>query len=213
MQFGHFLGHDITLSSQEELDCCHPNIINQGNENILWCKKLYYFNLEKNTPLSLRRCFNIDVSEDQFYSDNGRSCHSFTRSDSRCSGSNTREQFNSITSFIDASNVYGSDEVTANRLRSGQDGKLVVNSGVSRESLPTRRQCGFSSHPPEKSSDLVAGDERAIVQPGLAAVHTLFLREHNRTIDIPFKCQYCTLNFYFHLNQPSKIHLKRSFCL
>ena len=30
MQFGHFLGHDITLSSQEELDCCHPNIIKQG---------------------------------------------------------------------------------------------------------------------------------------------------------------------------------------
>ena len=30
MQFGHFLGHDITLSSQEELDCCHPNIVKQG---------------------------------------------------------------------------------------------------------------------------------------------------------------------------------------
>ena len=30
MQFGHFLGHDITLTSQEELDCCHQNIIKQG---------------------------------------------------------------------------------------------------------------------------------------------------------------------------------------
>ena len=127
--------------------------------------------LEKRTPLSLRRCFNIDVSEDQFYSDNDRTCHSFTRSDSRCSSSSSvREQFNSITSFIDGSNIYGSDEDTARRLRSGRDGMLVVNSGVLRESLPTRRQCGFSSSPPQKSSDLVAGDERAIVQPGLAAV-------------------------------------------
>ena len=46
--------------------------------------------------------------------------------------------------------------------------------------LPTRSQCRFSSSPPERPSDLVAGDERAIVQPGLTAVHTLFLREHNR---------------------------------
>ena len=35
MQFGHFLGHDITLSSQEELDCCHPNIIRQGESPLL----------------------------------------------------------------------------------------------------------------------------------------------------------------------------------
>jgi len=168
MQFGHFLGHDITLSSQEELDCCHPNIIKQ----------------EEKTPQSLKRCFNIDISDDDFYNKAGRSCHSFTRSDSRCSLSKVREQFNSISSYIDASNVYGADEATSRKLRSGRDGKLRINNRMSRPSLPTRSQCGFSSSPPEKPSDLVAGDERAIVQPGLTAVHTLFMREHNRIADV-----------------------------
>ena len=58
--------------------------------------------LEQDLPESLKRCFNIDVSKDrvrprplpwpQFYKGAGRSCHSFTRSDSRClaSGSNVR---------------------------------------------------------------------------------------------------------------------------
>ena len=76
--------------------------------------------------------------------------------------------------------MYGSDEDTAARLRTGRDGQLVVNTAVRRPSLPTRQQCGLRSSPPEKPSDLVAGDERAIVQPALAALHTLFLREHNR---------------------------------
>ena len=33
MQFGHFLGHDITLTPQDELDCCHPNIVRLGEAN------------------------------------------------------------------------------------------------------------------------------------------------------------------------------------
>ena len=78
---------------------------------------------------------------------------------------------NGITAFVDASNVYGSsDEITA-LLRSGVDGKLLVNTNTTeydKEMLP------------EIEGVLTAGDVRATEMPGLATMHTLFLREHNR---------------------------------
>ena len=44
-------------------------------------------------------------------------------------GSNPRQQVNSITSFIDASQVYGSDESTARSLRTLSDGLMSTSAG------------------------------------------------------------------------------------
>lgn len=108
----------------------------------------------------------------------GQCCHAFTRSDHICDNSTHREQFNGITAFIDGSNIYGSDVDASKQLRALHDGLMKVN-GV-HENLPTREQCGFHVQGSFEALDMVAGDVRAITQPALASIHTLFVHEHNR---------------------------------
>ena len=80
-----------------------------------------------------------------------------------------REQLNVITSWIDGSNVYGSDETTANNLRLFRNGMLRVSANATGHLLPVDED-GF----------FLAGDVRANEQAYLTAMHTLFMREHNR---------------------------------
>jgi hypothetical protein len=87
-----------------------------------------------------------------------------------------RQQINAITSLIDASNVYGSDPIRADALRTFSRGRLKTSEGnllpFNTDGLPNAGGL----------SDLlfVAGDIRANEQVGLTAMHTLFVREHNR---------------------------------
>jgi len=124
---------------------------------------------------------------------------SFTRSiydaDTGTGPDNPRQQLNEITSFIDASNVYGSTEDRALALRTlAGDGKLkVVNSSTHPGVIPA----GIGDFPPfneglvandngprpDPENLLAAGDVRANEQVGLTAMHTLFVREHNRLCD------------------------------
>ncbi len=94
-----------------------------------------------------------------------------------------REQINSVTSFIDASNVYGSDATRATALRTGIDGKLATSAGGL---LPGLNTAGLPNDDPlESGSSLfLAGDVRANEQVGLTATHALFVREHNRLADL-----------------------------
>ncbi|QDV45053.1 peroxidase [Stieleria neptunia] len=79
---------------------------------------------------------------------------------------NPRQQVNSITAFIDGSQVYGSDQETADRLRTFEDGLLVIEEdGL----LPIGEDGG-----------VIAGDIRASENISLTAIQTLFVREHNR---------------------------------
>jgi len=88
-----------------------------------------------------------------------------------------RQQLNEITAWIDASNVYGSDAERALALRTNDGtGRLRTSEGAL---LPfnTERLANAGG-----SGDtlFLAGDVRANEQVGLTALHTLFVREHNR---------------------------------
>lgn len=87
-----------------------------------------------------------------------------------------RQQVNVNTAYIDASQVYGSDEPRARELR------LLDGSGKLKTSLNNLLPFnvnGFPNLPDGTGGFFLAGDLRPNEQVGLTAMHTLFLREHN----------------------------------
>jgi len=107
---------------------------------------------------------------------------------------NPRQHPNNVSTFIDASGVYGSNKQRADYLRTNVDGKLKVSKG---NLLPWNTTTGEFNDPAlsntigsgaygmdddtDSGSKLfVAGDRRANENPLLASFHTIFVREHNR---------------------------------
>ena len=97
---------------------------------------------------------------------------------------NWREQVNEVTSYIDASNVYGSDAVRADNLRTFVDGKLKTSAGGLLPGLNDVGEENDNAVGATETSLFLAGDVRANEQIGLTATHALFVREHNRLADL-----------------------------
>ena len=95
---------------------------------------------------------------------------------------NPRQQINEITSFLDGSMVYGSDATRATTLRSLSGGRLRTSAG-NLLPLNTFGLPNGTGGPADPTQFYVAGDVRSNEQVGLTAVHTLFVREHNRLAD------------------------------
>lgn len=89
----------------------------------------------------------------------------FKRSTGVVNADGRLQQVNEITALIDAGNVYGSDASTTDYLRSHEGGKLRTSVG---------------DFMPNESGFWVGGDARANENTALSAMHTLFVREHNR---------------------------------
>ncbi|XP_071807106.1 peroxidasin homolog isoform X2 [Asterias amurensis] len=182
MQWGQFLDHDMdftvtSLSRARFID---------GVE----CKDT----CENQPP-----CFPINVPDDDPRI-RRMQCMEFTRSSAVCGSGSTslffnsvmpREQINQITSYIDASNVYGSTKGQADNLRDFTNnlGRLKAGLGVetsTKRLLPFNRNTPIDCDRDVRESPIpcfLAGDFRANEQLGLLSLHTIWFREHNRIAD------------------------------
>jgi hypothetical protein len=112
------------------------------------------------------------------------------------SPSNPREQVNGVSSFIDASALYGNSAGRLEWLRAGPDNgnpaKQRATLLLPKHYLPTAGARGDAATAPPMETEgalagdpqnaVVAGDVRANENVELTAVTTLFAREHNRIV-------------------------------
>ena len=134
--------------------------------------------------------FNIPVPQgDEFFDpfNTGTAEISLNRSESNTDGSGVRQQFNEITAYIDASNIYASESTRTNFLRSNDGtGKLRATTADNGEKLLIKNTDNLENETggsPNSEDFFVSGDVRANEQVGLLTAHTLFMREHNRLAD------------------------------
>jgi len=128
--------------------------------------------------------FDIDVPAGDHLFDPGytgdaeidfnRSVYDLSTGDSTA---NPRQQINQITTYIDGSMVYGSDDVRATELRSFDGGWLRVSDA----DLLIFNEAGLPNANAGPNELLfLAGDVRANENAALTSMHTLWVREHNR---------------------------------
>ncbi|CAG0891231.1 unnamed protein product [Cyprideis torosa] len=173
MQWGQFLDHDITHTpihkgaNNTGIRCCS----NRGN----------FLTPELQHPA----CNPIPIAEDdKFFRQKGQVCMEFVRSLPAPRPDCTfgpREQMNQITGFIDGSNVYGSDQEEMQSLRSFRGGRLKITRVNGHDLLPLQvKKKTECTDPERKLFCFHGGDVRANEQIQLTAMHTLWMREHNR---------------------------------
>ncbi|KAK4877721.1 hypothetical protein RN001_010227 [Aquatica leii] len=180
MQWGQFLDHD--------LDHAIPSVSSESWDGID-CKR----SCDYAAP-----CYPINIPPGDRRVKNRR-CIDFFRSSSICGSGMTsvffdslqhREQINQLTSYIDASQVYGFSDELAQNLRDLsndhghlREGPIFANrkpllpyDGI--QGMDCRRNLTESN-----VNCFLAGDIRANEQIGLLVMHTLWFREHNRITD------------------------------
>ncbi|KAG1666081.1 Chorion peroxidase [Nymphon striatum] len=181
--FGQIISHDYSIT---------PMIKAKG-EDFLCCKD------SRKGMRAHPGCFTIPIhKKDKFYSKYKKNCMEFIRSTvvlkSNCRFG-YREQQNAITTHMDGSFIYGSNNEMADKLRVKSLGMLQM--------LFLCRECGMKSlvslslssentddHSKKRNQIILraqnklfvnlSGDKRANENIGLATIHTIFMREHNR---------------------------------
>ncbi|XP_027726335.1 eosinophil peroxidase [Vombatus ursinus] len=172
MQWGQFIDHDLDFSPESQAKVAFTKGID--------CEK---------SCAQILPCFPIKIPPNDPRITNRKDCIPFDRSAPACPRkSSVLNQLNTLTSFLDASMVYGSEDALAVRLRntSNQLGLLAVNTQFQdngRALLPfgnLQEDPCLLTNRNARIRCFLAGDSRASETPKLTALHTLFVREHNR---------------------------------
>jgi peroxidase len=170
--WGQYIDHDITLTAESR----DP----RTNKTPKCC--------DGSTPHP--NCLPIEIpQDDSFYSKFNQRCMNFVRSQAGLRHNcrlGARDSFNTVSSVLDVSTVYGNTEKKTQSLRSYESGRL--------KTLPVFEEFGLKDLLPLKLEDpddgcirpsrdvycFLAGDDRVNEQTVLAIIHLIFVREHNR---------------------------------
>ncbi|KAL4710840.1 hypothetical protein ACJJTC_016124 [Scirpophaga incertulas] len=174
MQWGQFLDHDITSSSQSRgFNGSVPRCCKDGGREFV-PKELMH-----------PECFPIAVpASDPFYGPRGVRCLDFVRSspaprDDCALG--WREQLNQVSAYIDGSPLYASSARQSDKLRLFRNGMLQYGRVQQRRPLlPPERRDELCRGGAVSTDCFRSGDARVNEHPGLVAAHIVWLRQHNR---------------------------------
>ena len=167
MQWGQFIDHDLS----------HMPQYRGFNKSVLPCRSCDAGNIHP-------ACFPISIpKDDPFYRQPGApKCIPFTRSIGGQQHLGPREQLNQLTAYMDASMVYGHDQCQNRKVREERSYLLKsLNRNQGRSGMKSLLPLTRDNHECMSSSGecFLAGDERVNEQPGLTAMHTILMREHN----------------------------------
>ena len=158
------------------------------------------FGLRDETPgESATLAFNAKDPLETFTNDFGAMAFARTPAAAGTGTTSPRQHVNTLSSFIDASNVYGVTSARLEWLRVGPVDNNLENNGArlmltadgylprvtargNAASAPPMDLMGALAGTPDKA--IVAGDVRANENIALTALHTLFAREHNRIVSL-----------------------------
>ena len=162
MQWGQFLDHDLDLGPELEEEC-------EGCRKTEVCQPIAVPDLD--------RTFGVGTP-------NNANCLPFRRSLPVCEFEkpltfNPREQINDLTSFIDGSMIYGSNEELAKAVRAFRGGLLLTGPPFPgrQPSLPVDKEKLIQC--PNRMDCFLCGEVRCNEQFSLTVMHTVWVREHN----------------------------------
>ncbi|XP_049797648.1 peroxidase-like [Schistocerca nitens] len=170
MQWGQIMTHDMSMAAgtsqakAHRTQCC-------ASDGSHWSLT--------NEPT----CYPIIIDEkDPVFGPAGIRCMNFVRTTADACSHHASEQLSAVTSYLDASLVYGSDDQTAANLRLFQKGLLRTDTSNHGRHFPPAANnksaaCDTAS---DGESCYAAGDQRVNQNTQLTVLQVILLREHNR---------------------------------